>query len=59
MQVCTIACGQTVVTAAGSPTSPSQTTISTSSPPRALRSFITRPQNFAPSVCSTQMPRTS
>src|SRR4051794_9222715 len=59
MQVCTIVSGQTAVTASGSPVSPSQTTIRTSSTPRALSSFITRSQKFAPSVASTQMPRTS
>ena len=31
----------------------------TSSRPRAFRSFITRSQNLAPSVCSTQIPSTS
>jgi hypothetical protein len=38
----------TASTAAGGPGRPSQATISTSSTPRASRSFITRSQNFAP-----------
>ena len=59
MQVCTIASGQKALIAAGRPVRPSQTTIRTSSTPRALSSFITRSQNLAPSVVSTQMPRTS
>ena len=43
----------------GRPVRPSQTTIRTSSTPRALSSLSTRSQNLAPSVVSTQMPRTS
>ena len=46
-------------TRAEAPVRPSQTTMRTSSTPRALSSFITRSQNFPPSVASTQIPRTS
>src|SRR5271154_1830699 len=49
MQVCTIACGQTLPTTSGSPFSPSQTTKNTSLMPRLRRSVSTLIQNLAPS----------
>ena len=59
MQVWTFVAGQTALMASGRPVRPSQTAIRTSSTPRALSSFITRSQNFAPSVVSIQIPRIS
>lgn len=59
MQVWTWACGNTVWIASGKPFSPSTTAIGTSCTPRFFSSFMTFSQNFAPSVCSTQMPSTS
>jgi len=41
------------------PLRPSTTPIRMSLTPRFLSSLITRSQNFAPSVCSIQMPSTS
>jgi hypothetical protein len=41
------------------PSEPSTTAIRTSLTPRFFGSVITRIQNFAPSVCSIQMPSTS
>ena len=49
MQVCTIACGQTLPTTSGRPLSPSQTTKNMSLTPRLRRSVSTAIQNFAPS----------
>ena len=46
--------GYTVVIASGKPFSPSTTATSRSSVPRALISFITLSQNFAPSVNSIE-----
>ncbi len=46
MQVCTIAAGQTLVTAWGRPVRPSQTAIRTSSTPLALSSPLTRVQDL-------------
>src|SRR5215472_14270190 len=50
MQVCTVASGKTAVIASGKPFRPSMTAISTSSTPRFFNSFMTRSQNFAPSL---------
>src|SRR5919112_6274319 len=57
-QVCTTAAGQTALTAAGRPVSPSQQTIRASRRPRLRSSVSTPDQNFAPSVCWIQMPST-
>ena len=51
--------GMTAVIASGKPFSPSTTAIRMSSTPRLRSSFITRSQNFAPSVCSIHRPRIS
>ena len=59
MQVCTTVRGNTVVIASGKPLSPSTTAIRMSWQPRLRSSVITRSQNFAPSVCSIQIPRIS
>ena len=59
MQVWTTAFGKTAMMASGKPFSPSTTAIKISAMPRFFSSIITRIQNFAPSVCSIQMPRTS
>src|SRR5215472_2091904 len=50
---------ETAVIASGKPLRPSTTAIRTSSTPRFFSSFMTLSQNFAPSVCSIQMPNTS
>ncbi len=47
------------MTASGKRFSPSTTAIRMSLSPRVLSLFITRSQNFAPSVCSTNGPTTS
>ena len=49
MQACTVAYSQVVVIDSGSPLSPSQTTMHTSSTPRFLISVSTESQNSAPS----------
>lgn len=51
-------CGQVASIASGSPVSPSQQAISTSRTPRLRSSASTPAQNFAPSVCCTQIPST-
>lgn len=52
MQIWTVASGYTASIAAGKPLRPSTTVIGTSPTPLAFNSFITKSQNFAPSVCS-------
>src|SRR4051794_9121265 len=58
---CTIAAGNTVFTASGSPLRPSQTTKNTSRTPRFFRSVNTFIQNFAdsPPPVPAHSPRTS
>ena len=51
--------GNTAVIASGNPFSPSTTAIRMSQTPRFLISVITLSQNFAPSLCSIQIPRMS
>jgi hypothetical protein len=51
--------GNIAVIASGKPLRPSTTAIRMSATPRFLSSVMTRSQNFAPLVCSIQMPSTS
>ena len=58
MQLWTVAWANTASIASGKPLSRSTTAMSTSPTSRALSSFITDSQNFAPSLCSIQSPWT-
>jgi hypothetical protein len=59
MQVCRVVSGNTAASASLIPLSPSVTAMRMSWQPRVFRSVKTFIQNFAPSVCSIQMPRMS
>ena len=56
MQVCSVVAGNTAPSASLMPLRPSVTAIRMSWQPRVFRSVKTFIQNFAPSVCSIQMP---
>ena len=59
MQVWTVTWGNTASIASGKPSAHPRPQSARRPPPRALSSFITDSQNFAPSVCSTHRPRIS
>ncbi len=59
IQSCTSVLGKTASMASGNPLSPSTHAMKMSLTPRFFISVITFSQNLAPSLCSSQIPRTS